>query len=261
MRKFVSLVFLWLYVAGRASAGIPPAPDPPRLVNDFTGTLSEEQKNVLEESLLRYHDTTSTQITVVIVSTTDGIDPAQYAYELGEAWGVGQSKYNNGVVLLIAREDRAVEIATGYGVEGALPDALCRRIIENEIIPRFRENDFYGGISNGAQAIMDAIGGEYIEKTSRRNNADGPSPLAIVLVVLGIGLVIFLKVVSVNRYAQLNNIPFWVAWSIINAASNRSGRSSSGGGFGGFGGGGFGGGSFGGFGGGSFGGGGAGGRW
>ena len=175
MRRVVALVFLLLSFTGWTLAGIPPAPDPPRLVNDFTGTLSEEQKNVLEESLLRYHDTTSTQITIVLVSTTEGMDPSQYAYELGEAWGVGQSKYNNGVVFLIAKDDRTVEIATGYGVEAALPDVLCKRIIENEIIPRFRENDFYGGISNGAQAIMDA---KILELT---NYVDGSQPLTFVI--------------------------------------------------------------------------------
>lgn len=259
MRRFRLLVLLFVALAPSAFSGIPPAPDPPRLVNDFTETLTKQEQASLEEKLLLYHDTTSTQITVVIVSTTDGQDPAQYAFELGEAWGVGQRKYNNGVVLLIAKDDRTVEIATGYGVEGALPDAICKRIIENEIVPRFREADYFGGISSGVQAITEAIGGEYVEKTSRRRRGDSTSPLAVVMIFLVMGLVLALKVASVRRYALLNNIPFWVAWSIINAATGRGGRGGSGGGFGG---GGFGGGgSFGGFGGGSFGGGGAGGRW
>lgn len=257
MRKVKVLLLLLMTLAGWSWSGIPPAPDPPRLVNDFTGTLTQQQQAELEEKLLRYHDTTSTQITVVVVSTTDGEDPAQYAYQLGETWGVGQRKYNNGVVLLVAKDDRAVEIATGYGVEGALPDALCKRIIEDEIIPRFKEGDYVGGMSDGIQAIMDAIGGEYQEKTSRRHANDVSDPLAIVIFVLGVGLVIAIRAVSVRRYARLNNIPFWLAWSIINAASRGGKRRGGGLGGGGFGGGG----SFSGFGGGGFGGGGAGGRW
>lgn len=261
MRNYIFILFLIFRGVYPVNAAVefPPKPNPPRLVNDYTGTLDERQKEELESRLLSFHDTTSVQIAVVILSTLDGYPVNDYAFQLAEQWGIGQQKTNNGALLLIVKDDRKLYIATGYGLEGVLPDALCKRIIENDIKPFFREGNFYEGLLAGTGKMMDAVKGEYKEAVPRkRKDTNVPAFVIIFLVVI---LVFVLKVFSVRRYSLINSIPFWTAWQLLNAA--RSTHSGSWGSFnsgsGGFGGGSSGG--FGGFGGGSFGGGGAGGSW
>ncbi|MBL7922770.1 MAG: TPM domain-containing protein [Bacteroidia bacterium] len=263
------LLFLLLFFLshGFAAVEFPPSPNPPRLVNDFTGTLSPLEKEELENALLAFNDTTSVQISVVIISTLDGYPIEQYAFELGEKWGIGEKKTNNGALLLIALSDRKLFIATGYGLEGALPDALSKRIIENDIKPFFKEQRYFEGIKAGTGKMMDAVKGEYKDTPRRNKSKDGIPAVFIILFVLI--LIFVFKIFSVRRYAMLNDVPFWIAWQLLNAAAGRQKggwsdfNKGSGPFFGGFGGGGGGSssGGFGGFGGGSFGGGGAGGSW
>ena len=132
-----------------------------KLVNDYTGTLTPLQTQQLEDKLVRLDDSTSTQIAVVIVPTINGRDIADYNNELLRAWGVGTAKNNNGVVLLISKKDRKLNITTGYGLEGALPDVVASHIIQNEIVPYFKGNDYYRGIDQGTDAIIAAVKGAY----------------------------------------------------------------------------------------------------
>lgn len=266
---FLLIILNLLTLVAPAAVEFPPKPNPPKLVNDYSGTLAPDDIRRLEEVLVAFDDSTSVQIGVVVISTLDGYPISDYAFELGEKWGIGDKKKNSGALLLIAIKDRKMFIATGYGLEATLPDARCRRIIETDIAPDFKRGLYYEGIKAGTESMMKAVKGEY--KDSPRKKAKRGSKVPAVLIIILVLLFVFLaKIFSVRRYSLLNNIPFWVAWSLLNAAAGRRKGSwrdfnSGSGTFGGWGGGGFGGGSsgggFGGFGGGSFGGGGAGGSW
>lgn len=238
---------------------------PNRLVNDYTQTLSSDQVSQLEQKLVAFNDSTSTQIAVVVINSLEGYDVADYTQRLAESWGVGGEKNNNGVVLLVSLGDRKVTIQTGYGVEGALPDAIARRIIENEITPNFRSGDYFAGISQGTDAIISYTKGEYKNDTPKVRKKSGSSMVPFIIIFIVIILAAIKRGGGGRGGSQViggrgSASPFW--WLLL---GSQLGRGSSGGGFGGFsgGGGGFGGGGggFGGFGGGSFGGGGASGSW
>ena len=134
----------------------PERPNPPRLVNDFTNTLTAEQVQSLESKLVMLDDSTSTQIAVVIVPSVNGATIADYNVELLRKWGVS-TKNNNGVILLIAKNDRTLDITVGYGLEGSLTDATSKSIIDDIIVPNFKGSDYYRGIDLGTDAIVQAV--------------------------------------------------------------------------------------------------------
>lgn len=261
MQKIINLLFLIAVATTTCfSQDFPTAPDPPRLVNDFAGVLSEQDKQTLENKLVIYNDTTSTQIAVILIRSLDGYPIDDYTIKLGEKWGIGQKKKNNGVLMLAAIDDRKIFIATGYGLEGALPDALVKRIIENDIKPYFKSGDYYGGIDKGTDQIVLLAKGEY-KGEGRKTTKKSPGIIIFAFLIVA-ALILFFKMASARNYAIRNDMTFWAAWALLNAAQSSQrgswgGFTSGGGGFGGGGGGG----GFGGFGGGSFGGGGAGGSW
>jgi uncharacterized protein len=237
---------------------IPERPSPPQLVNDYLHILTEDQKQALEKKLVAFDDSTSNQIAVITLGDIGDYEIEDYAVALGRKWGIGGKDYNNGVVLVVLidkkRDKRKIWIATGYGLEGAIPDITAKQIIENEIIPNFKSNDIYRGLEEGTNALMLASAGEYKapEGYHKRKKKDGGAPLGIIIFVI-----IFLIISAISRRGggggmisgrgRRGNIPpIWFP-----SGGFSSGRS----------GGGFGGGGFGGFGGGSFGGGGAGGSW
>jgi uncharacterized protein len=241
-----------------------PRPEPPRLVNDLAGVLSAGEIQALENKLVAFNDSTSNQIAVVIVSDLQGYDRSEFAYKVARDWGVGQGDFNNGLLVLVkpksASSNGQVFIATGYGLEGAIPDIACADIIDREIIPRFRENDYYGGIDAGTNVLMSLAAGEY----SYGSYAGGASSGAIPGVIIFLIILFFIFIISAgssnNKHMKRNgssNLPLWLLLSMM------GGGRSHGGSWGGFSGGssGGGGGGFGGFGGGGFGGGGAGGSW
>ena len=258
MKYFLLLVIFWVNATVAFAQNIPARPNPPRLVNDFTNTLSPDQVATLERKLVRYDDSTSNQIAIVIVATTDDYAPVDYATKLGRAWGVGNKKTNNGLVVLIAKNDRQIFIAPGYGLEGAIPDITAKSIIDNEIRPNFKENDFFRGLDLGTNAIMKAAAGEYKAPAgygSKKSKGKGGGGL------LGIIIIFFIIMLLSGRGGgrgggMLSRRGFGDV-----ATGALLGSLLSGGRGGGFGGGSSGGGGFGGFGGGSFGGGGSGGSW
>ena len=269
------LVALWLLLATVAQAQLAGQECFPKkenkLVYDVANILNEEEESTLESMLVLFADSTSNQMTIVIVPDLCGMDKAQFAIELGELWGVGQAKEDNGIVMLVKpktpESKGEIFIAVGRGLEGAIPDITAKQIIDNECIPAFKNQGYYDGINAGATVLMQLARGEYdsdayASKHTKRKKKGG---LGIALLALLIIAFVFIaKAAQTRRYAQTNQIGFWAAWALLNAAS-RSHRgyynnfSSGRGGFGGFGGGG--GGGFGGFGGGGFGGGGSGGSW
>jgi uncharacterized protein len=227
---------------------------PGKLVNDYTGnTLTAEQIATLERKLVALDDSTFTQITVVIVPTIGGNTIADYNQALGRAWGVGNKQNNSGVVLLIAKDDRKLDIATGYGLEGALTDVTAKSIIDNIIVPNFKGNDYYRGIDQGTDAIVAAVKGEYNTPRKKSGRSEGSGRVTFVIIMVVIFLLLSAgggggkggTFVSRRGAGGLSGPIFW----------------PGGGGSGGWSGGGGGGGGFGGFGGGSFGGGGASGSW
>ncbi|HYK77035.1 MAG TPA: TPM domain-containing protein [Daejeonella sp.] len=255
-RKTLFTFFLLLNAVLAFSQDFPPKPN--HLVNDYTHTLSSTQVEQLEQKLVAFDDSTSTQIAVVIIKSLGGYDIADYAVRLAENWGIGGKKNNNGVLVLVSLGDRKVTIQTGYGIEGVLPDAIARRIIENEISPNFRTGNYYKGLDAGTSAIISYTKGEYKEPRKRKQQGEDGSGLIVFIIIM---VIIFLlskrgggggsRVIGGRGGAS----PFW--WMLMGSGMGRS----SGGGFGGFSGGGGNGGGFGGFGGGSFGGGGASGSW
>ena len=224
-----------------------------RLVNDYTNTLSNQEVRQLEQKLVAYDKESSVQLAVVLINTLDGHEIGDYAFRLAEEWGVGQADTDNGALILVSMKDRKMWIATGYGLEGTLTDALSKRIVENEMKPHFRNNDYAGGLSAASDAIIQVTRGEY-QGNGGSQNAPPLSSFAFIIVVFII--IWLLKAKQVRDYSRVNHIGFWAAWMLLNSSSRRHGGSwsSFSGGSGGFSGGG-------GFGGGSFGGGGAGGSW
>lgn len=234
-----------------------------RLVNDYTSTLSGAEIENLTILLEQYEKSSSIEIAIVLMQNLDGETTPNYAFQLGEKWGIGKSGTDNGALMLVNMGDREIWIATGYGLEGSLPDAIVKRIVENDILPQFRQDRYYSGLAAGVESIIAATKGEYEGASAGVDNE-----MAQAMVILGIILLVFgiswgLKAVQVKKYARVNRLSFWAAWALLNSTTARhtgswatfsGGRGFSGGGFGG-------GSSFGGFGGGSFGGGGAGGRW
>ncbi|MDR2814024.1 MAG: TPM domain-containing protein [Prevotellaceae bacterium] len=246
-----------LLIAGATSAQSLPKPvQPPRLVNDFAGTLTAHEQQSLERKLRNYHDSTSTQIYVITIADADGYTLAQLSPVFFKEWGIGQKEKNNGVLILIkpkqGREHGDVFIGTGYGMEGALPDAYCKRIIEQVMIPHFRREDYYSGVDNAVSAIIAYASGEHSAEKSAQGNMPGSLILFAIFVVL---IIIFLsgrKGDNGNGKGRgVSDAIFFLPFLL-----GGKGRGGSSGGFGSFGGGGFGGG-----GGGMSGGGGAGGRW
>lgn len=260
MRLLLSLIFIFFTIL--AQADIVKKPSVERLVNDFANVLSNERTTALEDSLNRYARRTSTQVTIVTVNDLDGHDVAEYAYSIGQTWGIGQKGKNNGVVILVKPKlndnDRGrAFIAPGYGLEGVLPDITCSHIVNEAMIPYFRQNDYASGIIAGAIAVMKACEGEY---EGEEYNDDAAASVVAIIVLIILILVIISIIKGDKNGGHGRHISFGDSWSDAAVLSSILRNSNSGWGSFSGGGGSFGGG-FGGFGGGSFGGGGGGGSW
>jgi len=153
------LFFKALLFAAIALAQVPVPPLKAR-VTDLTGTLSQQQRAALEQTLAEFESRKGSQIAVLLVPTTKPEAPVEYGVRVFDSWKLGRKGIDDGVLLLVAKDDRRVWIVTGRGVEGVLPDAIVRRIIEEDITSRFKQGDFYGGIRAGADRMMRLIEGE-----------------------------------------------------------------------------------------------------
>ena len=237
---------------------IPERPDPPRLVNDFASMLSDWESDFLEQKLVGFNDSTSTQIAIVTVSSLNGYDIMDYAQRLGEKWGIGQKQLNNGILILVKpKTDDSkgeITIVQGYGLEGAIPDIVCGKIIDNEILPAFREGAYFAGLDNAASILMSLARGEFSadEYGNKAENGKGDGiPAGIIIFIIFIILMVIggRSKGSNNKNLGSGNLPMWLLLSMLNSGGSHkgswggfSGGRSSGGGFGGFGGGSFGGG-------------------
>jgi uncharacterized protein len=270
MKTLIIILFAGLFMKSAAPGqDIPDPMYPPRMVNDFSGLLEEANREQLEKKLQDFYYETSTQIYVVILDDIAGYDIADFTFQLGEKWGVGTKDKDNGAVILLNpspdRQHGDVYIATGYGLEGVVPDAIANRIIDFDMIPHFKELDYYGGLEAASNTLIDLTQEEYTaDEYLKRNQTEDSSAIpAIVFILFVILFSIIGRARSARQYALGHHVPFLLALFLA-SGSSRSHSGSFGSfrsGGGGFGGGGFGGGGFGGGGGGSFGGGGAGGSW
>lgn len=283
---FVPVLLVLVSALALAQIAIPPLTAP---VIDQTQTLTAAQIASLEQSIRAFRERKGSQITVLIVPTTGPEAIEQYSIRVVENWKLGRADIDDGVLLLVAKDDRTVRIEVGYGLEGALPDVIANRIVQQVIVPRFRQGDFAGGIAEGIERIMAVIDGEPLPEPERRPQPSGEGmgqifPLLLMLVVVGGGI---LRRVfgGFGGAALTGGVAGGIAWLLTKAigigigagliaffftllggggfggggwSSHR--RGGRGGWSGGFGGGGFGGGGWSG-GGGGFGGGGASGRW
>ncbi|MCL3781601.1 TPM domain-containing protein [Prolixibacteraceae bacterium JC049] len=270
-----TLLALMISITLFANKDIPDVPKKQRLVNDFANVLSNQQQNALEAKLTDYALKTTTQITVVTVNSLNGYDRADFATRLAHKWKIGQKGKDNGVLLLVkpktSNSRGQVYVAVGYGLEGVIPDAIANRdIVNKELIPYFKRNDYYTGIDRATTVMMGLAAGEFTPQAyhksvsgKKKKRASGFGALIFIFIIL-------VALVGSRRRGRSygmggSSLPFWAALTMLN--SNRHSHngffddfSSGSGGFGGgssFGGGG----GFGGFGGGGFGGGGAGGSW
>lgn len=154
------LFMLAALACGALAAAELAIPPPSTRVTDLTGTLSAQQRAALEQTLAEFEARKGAQVAVLMVASTLPETVEQYAVRVEEAWKLGRKGVDDGVLLVIAKDDRRLRIEVGYGLEGAIPDAAGKRIIEDEIVPRFKQGDFYAGIRAGTDRIMRTIEGE-----------------------------------------------------------------------------------------------------
>jgi len=286
MKLFKSIILGALFASALLGAIAFPKLDNSRIV-DEAGLFSQTQKATLERTLAMHESNTTNQIVVVTLSSLQGDDIADYGYQLGRTWGIGTKEHNNGVLLIIAPNERKVRIEVGYGLEGALPDAIANSIIQNTILPAFKQNNYFEGARQGVNAIISAIKGEYKASPKAKKSSDK----TFIVPILFFLFIIFNTFFSSSKLHQKKLFPSlffsvmagvvsWFIFMIVGLSFIIAfivflmmffGGSSGGGGttyssWGSSGSGGFGGGSSGGFGGfsgggGSFGGGGASGSW
>lgn len=284
MRKLLSCIALGAALLPSAALAAFEVPPNDGYVTDVGAILSTEQEEQLERTLSDYQRESSNEIAVVILQSLQGEPIADAAVAIGRKWGVGTGENDNGILMLISYEDRSIFLATGYGLEGAVPDLVAKGIIETDIAPSFREGDYAGGIQAGVLALQKHIAGEYKADRYATDTGEGgffPWLLFFVFLIFNFFASSFARtkswwlggvvggVLGVIYTALIGwwfSIPILVVCGlvfdyILSKGGPGGGRPGRFGGWGGFGGGGGSGGGFRGFSGGSFGGGGAGGRW
>ncbi|MDE5423051.1 TPM domain-containing protein [Ancylomarina sp. DW003] len=276
MRYFKQLLLIFALALSSFSQAqdIPEPPDKKdrKLVNDFANVLSTAESNALEQKLVQFFFNTGNAISVFTVESLNGYDAASFAYEIGEKWQVGKKEFDNGIVILFkpktGNSRGQVFIATGYGLEGAIPDATTKEIVSNEMIPYFKLGQIYEGIDKASSVLMGLAKGEFNHQqySKQRSQSGGGGFLGFLIPLFIILIFSFLGRSRSRGHRTMgsssSSLPFWMLLGMMGSGSRSHGSSFSdfSSGSGGFGGGGsFGG--FGGFGGGSFGGGGAGGSW
>ena len=186
------LFILFTVIAGTLlsvhAQDIPEPMTPKRIVNDFTGLFSTQERAALEKKLVNFNNNSSTQIAVVTVPSLNGHDINDYAARLGEKWGIGQKGKDNGIVILIkpksGREKGEVAISVGYGLEGVVPDVTASRIIRNEIIPAFQADNYYKGIDKATDVLIDLSKGEYTADEYKKKNEGSPFDIVIGFIVV-----------------------------------------------------------------------------
>ena len=251
--------FLFSVNVSAQNSGIPAKPDPPRLVNDYVNFLSDAEKNQLERKLVAINDSSSVQIVILAVKTLNGNDINAVGPEIIRNWGIGQKEKNNGILIIVKPQTKdekgEIAISTGYGVEAVVTDAISKQIIDNVILPAFRNGKYSQGLDEAVNTLYALSKGEFPANLHPKKKKSSKSnfPIGAIVVIIIIIIAIFGNRSGGSQHMSSGGgLPFWLLMT-----SMMSGR-GGGGGFGSFS---DGGGEFGGFGGGDGGGGGASGSW
>ncbi|MDX2188743.1 MAG: TPM domain-containing protein [Bacteroidota bacterium] len=253
MKKFISAFVLILSISIGICKSIPEMPNPPRLVNDFAGVLNQNESIYLEKKLRAYNDSTSSQIAIVIENSLEGEEVFDYSMKLAEAWKIGQKGKDNGILIYIAIAERKIRIQVGYGLEARVTDAYTKRIIEEIIKPQFKQQNYYQGLNDATDVIIQLASGEYKGEPKKSKRGFTLGTFIFFAIIAYIIFSFFRRGGGGNSYGKRGLDP-WTAF-LLGSALSGGGRGSSYGDFS------SGSGSFGGFGGGGFGGGGSGGDW
>ena len=197
MRVILSLLFAFVLWSGAAIAAAPQFPQLTGRVVDQANLLDAGARADIERKLANLEDKTGTQLVVATLNSLQGFEIEEYGYQLGRAWGIGQKGKNNGALLIIAPKEHAVRIEVGYGLEGTLTDAISRLIIENGILPRFRANDFAGGVQRGVDDLIQVLSGDAADfqrrAVARERGAASPQDLqGLIWIVFIVGIWLFL---------------------------------------------------------------------
>ena len=251
MYKKTALLFILLFTCLNSWSQIPNAPYPPKLYNDLNhiGFLSPSEEIMMEKRLEKFEKETSNEIAVIIVDDLGDYDVSDYAIKISNLWKVGKEKEKNGIVVLIkptgGKRDKKIFISVGRGLEGAIPDITCKRIIENELIPNFKNEAHFKGLNDALDVLSSLSKGEYNSATYNKKTEGSLLVKIIIAIIIIVVLIIFRKGGSGNGMT-MGGAGFFMGTGF--GGGFGGGHNGGGGGFGGFGGG-------------SFGGGGAGGSW
>ena len=236
--KVVSLLIFGLLSLNLTIAqNFPAQLNPPRLVNDFAGVLTSSENAALEQKLVAYDDSTSTQIAIVIIESLEGAEVGSYAAELGEKWGVGTKKNHNGVMILMAKQEHKVTIRTGYGVEEKLGSIICDRIIKNKLVPNFKAGNFYAGFDEATDEMIARLSGVYVNDKQDDDNNNPPIPAWVIILIIFIVFFILPLIFRNRGGGTTYSRGGWGGGPFLGGGG--FGGGGGGGGFGGFGGGGF----------------------
>ncbi|MCZ2222557.1 MAG: TPM domain-containing protein [Chitinophagales bacterium] len=246
MKYFFSILFIFSFIIVDAQKSIP-KPNPPRLVNDNAGLLNKLDADALERKLVALDDSTGNQIVVLTIPSLNGEILEDVAVNTFRDWGIGGKENNNGILLLIALQDRKIRIEVGYGLEGAIPDVVANDIIKNDLTPAFKEGNYLSGITKAVDDLSKAAVGEYKVKRKKNNDEVSGKDILVFIIILFIVLMIVGRSGSgggggnmMNRRgsSDIARNLFWL--NLLNSGRGGSGGggwSGGGGGFGGFGGG------------------------
>lgn len=191
MRFFLSILFSLLSLLGIAQSKALPLPNPATLVVDGANLLNDFDKQQLEKKLVELDRNSTNQIAVVTVNNLNGLPIEEVAYETFKAWGIGGKKNNNGILLLISKEDRKIKIEIGYGLEGAIPDVIAKRIIVDDLRPAFKLQNYYSGINAAVDNLAKAATGEYNVKREKKGNSNGTSSILFFVIFIVVIIIIF----------------------------------------------------------------------
>ena len=192
-------------------------------VIDQTGTLTAEQKAALEQSLAAFEARKGSQLAVLMVASSAPEEIEQYALRVAEQWKLGRKKIDDGAILVVAKTDRAMRIEVGYGLEGALNDLTSKRIISETILPRFKSQDFYGGITAGVEQIIRVVDGEPLPAPNARSmqgigDVQQYAPMLFIL-ALAVGGVLRATLGKVPGSLVTGGVVAVIAWFVVGAIS------------------------------------------
>jgi uncharacterized protein len=213
----IGLVFLCVALAAVAPAlNAQEVPFLQGRVNDYADILSPNTKSELERELKAFEDSTSNQVAILTINSLDGANLEEYSVNVAQTWKLGQKGKDNGVLLLVVKDDRKMRIEVGYGLEGTLTDALCSTIIQREILPRFRKGDYNSGVKAGIDAIVESISGTFVAEEESGIGMEFPE-IVIFLGIFGVvvGVFTFIAVFTkgfMSWFLYVFLIPFWMAF-------------------------------------------------